>query len=158
MKDRHRAMIVGLTSFGKGSVQTVIPLHGGTDGALKLTTDRYYTPSGGSIQKTGIAPDLFVAQTRRQAEGVYDAAFQYTEATFHNALDAQEGRTRIPADLHRDPEPNPLVCRRWPLKTTDSGDEDEPPAAKSSGKPDDAEDFPAPAGLGRAAVWLGRRR
>ena len=49
LQDRHRAALVGLTSFGKGSVQTVIPLHGGADGALKLTTARYFTPSGRSI-------------------------------------------------------------------------------------------------------------
>jgi carboxyl-terminal processing protease len=101
LKDRERATIVGLTSFGKGSVQTVIPLRGGADGALKLTTDRYYTPSGGSIQKTGIAPDLFVANSKKAAEAVYDdAAFQYTEGALRNALDAQEGRVRItPKDI-----------------------------------------------------------
>jgi carboxyl-terminal processing protease len=54
LQDRHRAELVGLTSFGKGSVQTVIPLRGGADGALKLTTAKYFTPSGRSIQKTGI--------------------------------------------------------------------------------------------------------
>ena len=63
LQDRHRAAIVGLTSFGKGSVQTVIPLNNGADGALKLTTARYFTPSGRSIQKTGIEPDLEVAAT-----------------------------------------------------------------------------------------------
>src|SRR5690606_13354360 len=63
LQDRKRAELVGLTSFGKGSVQTVIPLRGGMDGALKLTTARYYTPSGRSIQQTGIDPDLEVAQT-----------------------------------------------------------------------------------------------
>ena len=63
LQDRKRAELVGLTSFGKGSVQTVIPLRGGLDGALKLTTARYYTPSGRSIQKTGIEPDLEVART-----------------------------------------------------------------------------------------------
>ena len=50
LQDRHRAELVGITSFGKGSVQTVVPLRGGADGALKLTTARYYTPSGRSIQ------------------------------------------------------------------------------------------------------------
>ena len=69
LQDRKRAAIVGLTSFGKGSVQTVIPLRGGMDGALKLTTARYYTPSGRSIQKTGIEPDLEVAATTRRGPG-----------------------------------------------------------------------------------------
>ena len=50
-----------MTSFGKGSVQSVIPLRGGRDGALRLTTQRYYTPSGRSIQGTGIDPDIFIS-------------------------------------------------------------------------------------------------
>jgi carboxyl-terminal processing protease len=61
LQDHKRATIEGLTSFGKGSVQTIIPLSEG-GGALRLTTARYYTPSGHSIQATGIAPDVTVAQ------------------------------------------------------------------------------------------------
>jgi len=61
LKDDHRAQILGLTSFGKGSVQTIIPLAQG-GGALRLTTARYYTPSGHSIQALGISPDIAVAQ------------------------------------------------------------------------------------------------
>jgi len=95
LQDRHRAAIVGVTSFGKGSVQTVIPLRGGLDGALKLTTARYYTPSGRSIQKTGIQPDLEVAETREEAQQIADEAFQFTEASFRNALDADEGKSRV---------------------------------------------------------------
>ena len=94
LKDRERATIVGLTTFGKGSVQTVIPLRGGVDGALRLTTARYYTPSGGSIQKTGITPDMEVAYSHRQAEAVYDEALQFSESTLKGALDSQEGRVR----------------------------------------------------------------
>ncbi|HEX3429916.1 MAG TPA: S41 family peptidase [Rhizomicrobium sp.] len=62
LQDHRRATIVGMTSFGKGSVQTIIPLSGGADGALHLTTARYYTPSGRSIQATGIVPDVAVAK------------------------------------------------------------------------------------------------
>ena len=97
LQDRKRAELVGLTSFGKGSVQTVIPLRGGMDGALKLTTARYYTPSGRSIQKTGIAPDLEVAETREQAQAIANRSFQFSEASFRNALNAEEGKTRIGA-------------------------------------------------------------
>jgi carboxyl-terminal processing protease len=105
LKDRERATIVGLTTFGKGSVQTVIPLRGGVDGALRLTTARYYTPSGGSIQKTGITPDLEVAYSHRQAEAVYDEAMQFSESTLKGALDAQEGRTRkSPASIEVPPD------------------------------------------------------
>jgi len=58
LQDHKRAIILGTTSFGKGSVQTIIPLPG--DAAMRLTTARYYTPSGRSIQATGIEPDIFV--------------------------------------------------------------------------------------------------
>lgn len=61
LQDRGRGLVVGQTSFGKGSVQSVIPLRGGRDGALRMTTERYYTPSGRSIQGTGIEPDLFIS-------------------------------------------------------------------------------------------------
>ncbi len=94
LQDRKRAEIVGLTSFGKGSVQTVIPLRGGIDGALKLTTARYYTPSGRSIQKTGITPDLEVASTREEAQVIANRSYQFSEASFRNALNADEGKVR----------------------------------------------------------------
>ena len=60
LQDHHRAVIMGERSFGKGSVQTLIPL--GPDAALKLTTARYYTPSGHSVQEGGIQPDIVVPQ------------------------------------------------------------------------------------------------
>jgi carboxyl-terminal processing protease len=62
LQDHHRAVLLGTRSFGKGSVQTVIPLPG--NGAMRLTTARYYTPSGRSIQGQGIAPDVSVAESR----------------------------------------------------------------------------------------------
>ena len=94
LQDRKRAELVGTTSFGKGSVQTVIPLRGGIDGALKLTTARYYTPSGRSIQKTGIEPSLEVAQTREEAQAIANRSYQFSEASFRNALNADEGKVR----------------------------------------------------------------
>jgi carboxyl-terminal processing protease len=63
LQDHRRAIVVGTKSFGKGSVQTVIPLRG--DGAMRLTTARYYTPSGRSIQSLGVMPDIVVNQPRR---------------------------------------------------------------------------------------------
>jgi carboxyl-terminal processing protease len=60
LQDLRRAIVVGTKSFGKGSVQTLIPLRG--DGAMRLTTARYYTPSGRSIQALGISPDIVVQQ------------------------------------------------------------------------------------------------
>ena len=61
LQDHKRATVLGMTSFGKGSVQSIIPLGDG-HGALRLTTARYYTPSGHSIQAQGIIPDIQVAQ------------------------------------------------------------------------------------------------
>lgn len=63
LQDHRRAIVVGTKSFGKGSVQTVMPLRG--DAAMRLTTARYYTPSGRSIQALGVSPDIIVAQPRR---------------------------------------------------------------------------------------------
>ena len=64
LQDHRRAVVVGTRSFGKGSVQTVMPLGG--DGAMRLTTARYYTPSGRSIQSLGVSPDIIVEQPRRK--------------------------------------------------------------------------------------------
>ena len=65
LQDNRRAIILGQRTFGKGSVQTVIPLPG-DNGAIRLTTARYYTPSGRSIQGLGIIPDIKVAETRTE--------------------------------------------------------------------------------------------
>lgn len=70
LQDHHRATILGTQSFGKGSVQTVIPL--GRNGALRLTTALYYTPSGTSIQGTGITPDIVVEQPIPKNYNGYD--------------------------------------------------------------------------------------
>src|SRR5213075_1702580 len=61
LQDHKRATLVGTRSFGKGSVQTIIPLGPG-NGALRLTTARYFTPSGRSIQARGISPDIEILQ------------------------------------------------------------------------------------------------
>jgi len=60
LQDHRRGIVIGTKSFGKGSVQTVMPLRG--DGAMRLTTSRYYTPSGRSIQALGVSPDIIVEQ------------------------------------------------------------------------------------------------
>jgi carboxyl-terminal processing protease len=93
LKDHNRALIVGTTSFGKGSVQTVLPLENGRDGALKLTTARYYTPSGRSIQGAGIEPDREVAQVRVDMDRV-ERATRFTEADLPNALSNEDGARR----------------------------------------------------------------
>ena len=64
LQDHQRAVVVGEKSFGKGSVQTIIPVQ--NDGAMRLTTSRYYTPSGRSIQALGVSPDIIVQQPPRK--------------------------------------------------------------------------------------------
>jgi carboxyl-terminal processing protease len=106
LQDRNRALIVGTDSFGKGSVQTVIPLQGGRDGALRLTTARYYTPAGRSIQGAGITPDMEVANRRISAEDV--ARLQrlgISEADLPNALDNESGAQRRAIHMPEDQPP-----------------------------------------------------
>ena len=88
LQDHRRAIVIGTNSFGKGSVQTVMPLRG--DSAMRLTTARYYTPSGRSIQALGISPDIIVEQPRRdpneEVEEEEEIGFR-SEADLRGALD-----------------------------------------------------------------------
>jgi carboxyl-terminal processing protease len=86
LKDHRRAIIVGTKSFGKGSVQSVIPLRG--ESAMRLTTARYYTPSGRSIQALGVSPDIVVEQPRvdRDAEVEDEADNVRSEADLRGSL------------------------------------------------------------------------
>lgn len=86
LQDQHRAVLVGSRSFGKGSVQTILPLSG--DGAIKLTTARYYTPSGRSIQAEGIDPDIAIRPLQlAEAEDGDEPGFDpITEASLNNSL------------------------------------------------------------------------
>jgi len=82
LQDHHRAIILGEKSFGKGSVQTVIPL--GDYGAMRLTTARYYTPSGRSIQAKGIEPDIEVKPA--EVKPLESYGFSIKEAELNGAL------------------------------------------------------------------------
>jgi len=84
LQDHGRAIILGTKSFGKGSVQTIMPLPG--NGAMRLTTARYYTPSGRSIQAKGIEPDILVPPARLE---LLDAPQRRSEADLRNALDLE---------------------------------------------------------------------
>ena len=85
LQDHQRAIIVGTKSFGKGSVQTIIPLS--SDGAaMRLTTARYYTPSGRSIQSLGVSPDILVEQRIRSVEDPEKQKFQRFESDLENSL------------------------------------------------------------------------
>jgi carboxyl-terminal processing protease len=103
LQDRNRALVVGMDSFGKGSVQTVIPLQGGRDGALRLTTARYYTPAGRSIQGAGITPDIEVAARRVDPERL--TRLRLSEADLPNALDNESGAQRRGLHVPNDQPP-----------------------------------------------------
>ncbi len=117
LQDRGRGKIVGMTSFGKGSVQTVIPL-GPNKGAMRLTTSRYYTPSGRSIQGSGIDPDFEVAATRLSDDEVKDLqkrAARYTEASLPNALQNDQGAVRKPPHIPADMPPADYAGKDYQL-------------------------------------------
>ena len=92
LQDHKRATIMGSQTFGKGSVQTVRPL--GPDTALKITTARYYTPNGNSIQAKGIVPDIMVDDT---AEGSPFAVLRMREADLEKHLSGGEAEKKDPA-------------------------------------------------------------
>ncbi len=98
LQDRDRAVVMGTTSFGKGSVQTVLPLGEGK-GAMRLTTSRYYTPAGRSIQGAGINPDFEVGPIHLSEEDVAAMnarAQRFSEASLPNALENDQGAERAP--------------------------------------------------------------
>ncbi len=100
LQDHARALILGTRSFGKGSVQTIIPL--GTNGAMRLTTARYYTPSGRSIQALGIEPDIKVEVAKIEK---LNALIGTREADLRGSLEntdenADERRKKVEAELN----------------------------------------------------------
>lgn len=99
LKDHGRALVIGKRSFGKGSVQNILPLESG--GAIKLTTARYYTPSGHSIQAQGITPDIVLPDVQLVQEDRGPQILE-SEATLSGHLEATEPDAA--ADAQRDPE------------------------------------------------------
>ena len=108
LQDHERAIVVGTKSFGKGSVQSVIPLPG--QAAMRVTTSRYFTPSGRSIQALGVAPDVVVEQPTRQPETETteedEAPQRRSEADLRGALDndslSEEERLQIEAEREQE--------------------------------------------------------
>jgi len=104
LQDRNRALLLGTKSFGKGSVQTVIPLQNGLQGALRLTTAKYYTPSGRSIQALGIDPDIAMPVVYPGQEEPFTRP---AEKDLEGALEAETGVEDAPvviADLDAETE------------------------------------------------------
>ena len=85
LQDHQRAKILGTQTFGKGSVQTILPLTSNT--AIKLTTARYFTPKGQSIQAKGISPDLWVEET---ADGAVVDRLRVREADLNRHLSGKD--------------------------------------------------------------------
>ncbi len=83
LQDHGRAIVLGTKSFGKGSVQSVLPM--GQNGGIRLTTARYYTPSGRSIQALGVTPDVFL-EFKRVEESEEDNRKTFSEADLEGAL------------------------------------------------------------------------
>ncbi len=97
LQDHRRGIVMGTQSFGKGSVQTIMPISG--EGAIRLTTARYYTPSGTSIQAKGISPDIEVHQATVELQ---DDTSGRREADLRGRLDGEEG---VAADATADGTP-----------------------------------------------------
>ena len=100
LQDQHRALVMGERSFGKGSVQTLLQLD--EQSALKLTTARYYTPSGRSVQEGGIEPDVAVPQL---SDPDYKSRPKFREADLgrHLVNDAKVDNAALEADSKSDP-------------------------------------------------------
>lgn len=101
IQDRGRGLVLGMTSFGKGSVQSVIPLRNGRDGALRMTTARYYTPEGRSIQGTGITPDIAVSYALFDEDKVKTSI---RESDLPNSIKNENGDTDEDVDNKMDVE------------------------------------------------------
>ena len=108
LQDHRRATVLGTRSFGKGSVQTIIPL--GANGAIRLTTARYYTPAGRSIQAKGIDPDIEILQDL--PEELKGKAETKGEASLRGHLESQDGeegggsQAYVPPDAKDDKQLN----------------------------------------------------
>ena len=133
LQDHKRAVIMGTRSFGKGSVQTLIPLPG--HGSMRLTTARYYTPSGRSIQAVGIEPDIKVQQSRVEPVAGADHE-RRSEASLRKSLPNPDGTT-IEKDKGKDKQQDakPVV----PVAAPAAGAKAETPGVIKLGDP--AQDY-----------------
>ena len=89
LQDHKRGILMGTQTFGKGSVQTIIPVT--SKGAVRLTTARYFTPSGNSIQAKGISPDIYVPQSKLE---IIENNNSRREADLRGALDSENKKEK----------------------------------------------------------------
>jgi carboxyl-terminal processing protease len=104
LQDHRRARVEGSLTFGKGSVQTVIPLDEGKAGALHITTARYYTPSGRSIQTTGIVPDVAVADNSVDADSFESLIGREADLPRHLAAEGTPLKSDVASVIRPDPK------------------------------------------------------
>jgi carboxyl-terminal processing protease len=129
LQDHKRAVVMGTTSFGKGSVQTVLPLPGNT--AIKLTTARYFTPSGRSIQAKGIVPDIVVEES---ANGTSSARLREADLENHLENNKDSGKEAAPAAKPQSKSPTSKPKSTAPGK--DEEEASEPPLRELASKKD----------------------
>jgi carboxyl-terminal processing protease len=128
LQDHHRAVMVGTRSFGKGSVQTIIPL--ATYGAMRLTTARYYTPSGRSIQARGIDPDIIVEPAK-----VEHLAQQ--ESRSERDLKGALTNDTTPSDDQKPADQKPADQKPADQKPSVQAPSDQKPTDQKAANPDD---------------------
>ena len=129
LQDHKRAVVMGTTSFGKGSVQTVLPLPGNT--AIKLTTARYFTPSGRSIQAKGIVPDIVVEES---ANGTSSARLREADLENHLENNKDSGKEAAPAAKPQSKSPTSKPKSTAPGKEEEEASE--PPLRELASKKD----------------------
>jgi carboxyl-terminal processing protease len=129
LQDHKRAVVLGTTTFGKGSVQTVLPLPGNT--AIKLTTARYFTPSGRSIQAKGIVPDIVVEES---ANG--SSAERLREANLEHHLDNNKDTSPAVKDSPSKPPKVAPVKPKGSAPKEDADEASEIPSGELASKKD----------------------
>jgi len=156
LQDHKRALVIGTRSFGKGSVQTIIPL--GQNGALRLTTARYYTPSGRSIQAKGIMPDVIVEQELPDELKPKRAEKPRGEASLRGHLRGEDEKSKkeesgssayVPKEVEKDTQLQyalKLIRGEIPEPTLTARDDDtdKADASKSPAAPEKKDATPAP--------------
>ena len=130
LQDHHSAIIMGVKSFGKGSVQTVIPIP--DHGAMRLTTARYYTPSGNSIQAKGITPDIPVEQAKIE---VVKSKFERHEADLRGRLENDQDKNADSTSANEDAQDEPSAAN------DNQKDKSAKKDKSKSGEADTAQDF-----------------
>lgn len=151
LQDHRRAIVVGTKSFGKGSVQTIIPLQNG--GAMRLTTARYYTPSGRSIQALGIVPDITILPAK--VEEIKPVGKMLTEADLKGALRNDQkkdeamqkdgGQAPPAADKEKDPASDVAPAK----ENKDEKGKDKDKSNDSSIDPEEEDGLPANATISK---------